>query len=94
MFTAQGEKKRNPEKTAHLNMIFSSLQATRFHDMWKYSEGGSRQNKLHLKSRTPSWARLWALSYMPSIEESDIPTGKPDPPEGRAPQLIPRLSIA
>ena len=26
-----------------------------------------KQNRLHLESRTPSWARLWTLSYMPSI---------------------------
>ena len=42
-------------------------------------EGGNRQNRLHLESRTPSWAGLWTLSYMPSIYGNDIPTGKPDP---------------
>ena len=42
-------------------------------------EGGNRQNRLHLESRTPSWARLWTLSYMPSIYGNDIPTGKPGP---------------
>ena len=47
-------------------------------------EGGSRQNRLHLESRTPSWARLWTLSYMPSIYGNDIPTGKPGPLDGRA----------
>ena len=57
-------------------------------------EGGNRQNRLHLESRTPSWARLWTLSYMPSIYGNDIPTGKPGPPDGRTPGLIPRLSIA
>ena len=30
-------------------------------------EGGNRQNRLHLESRTPSWAGLWTLSSMPSI---------------------------
>ena len=45
----------------------------------KHIEGGNRQNRLHLKSRTPSWARLWTLSYMPSIYGNDISTGKPDP---------------
>ena len=30
-------------------------------------EGGNRQNRLHLESRTPSWAGLWTLIYMPSI---------------------------
>ena len=42
------------------------------------NEGGNRQNRLHPESRTPSWARLWTLSYMPSIYGNDIPTGKPD----------------
>ena len=42
-------------------------------------EGGNRQNRLHLESRTPAWARLWALSYMPSIYGNDIPTGKQGP---------------
>ena len=56
-------------------------------------EGGDRQNRLHLESRTPSWARLWTLSYMPCIYGNNIPMGKPDPPDGRAPGLVPRLSI-
>ena len=43
------------------------------------NEGGNRQDRLHLESRTPSWARLWSLSYMPSIYGHDIPTGKPGP---------------
>ena len=42
-------------------------------------EGGNRQNRLHLESRTPSWAGLWTLSYMPSIYRNDIPAGKPAP---------------
>ena len=42
-------------------------------------ERGNRQKRLHLENRTPSWARLWTLSYMPSIYGKDIPTGKPDP---------------
>ena len=42
-------------------------------------EGGNRQNRLHLESRTPSWAGLWTLSSMPSIYGNDIPTEKPDP---------------
>ena len=57
-------------------------------------EGGNGQNRLHLESRTPSWARLWTLSYMPSIYGNDIPTRKPDPLDGRDQGLIPRLSIA
>ena len=43
------------------------------------SEGGNRQNRLHLESRTPSWARLWSLSYLPHIHGNDIQTGKSDP---------------
>ena len=42
------------------------------------NEGENKQNGLHLESRTPFWARLWTLSYMPSIYGNDIPTGKPD----------------
>ena len=49
-----------------------------------YTEGGNRQNRLHLENRTPSWARLWTLSYCPV----SIPTGKPDPctPQMEEPQ--------
>ena len=43
------------------------------------NEGGNRQNRLHLESRTPSWAGLWTLSYMLKIYGNNIPTGKPDP---------------
>ena len=49
-------------------------EVTRF---WQDSEGGNRQNRLRLESRTPSWAGLWTLIYMPSIYGNDIPTGKP-----------------
>ena len=58
------------------------------------NEGGNRQNRLHLESKTLSLARLWTLSYMPSIYGNNIPTEKLDPPEGRAPGLVPRLSVA
>ena len=58
------------------------------------SEGGNRQNRLHLESRAPSWAGPWTLSEMPSIYGNDRPTGKPDSPDGRAPGLVPRLSVA
>ena len=51
-------------------------------------------NRLHLKSRTPYWAGLWTLSYRPRIYGNDIPTGKPGPLDGRAPGLIPKLSVA
>ena len=37
---------------------------------WFPIEGGTRQNRLHLESRTPSWVRLWTLSYMPSPMET------------------------
>ena len=60
--------------------------------MEEYIDGGNRQNRLHLECRTPCWAGLWTLSYMLSIY-GDIPTGKPDPLEGRAPGLGPRLSF-
>ena len=36
----------------------------------------------------------WTVSYTPSTYETDLLTGKPGPPDGRAPGLIPRLSIA
>ena len=42
-------------------------------------ERGNRQNRLHLESRTPSWAGLWTLSSMPSICGNDTATGKPGP---------------
>ena len=58
------------------------------------TEGGNRQNRLRLESWTPSWAGLWTLSYMPSNCGNDIPTGKPGPLDGRAPGLVPRLSVA
>ena len=48
-------------------------------NLWSPSEGGNRQNRFHLESRTPSSARLWTLSYVLSIYENNIPTGKPDP---------------
>ena len=54
-------------------------------------EGGNRQNRFHLESRTPSWAGLWTLSYMPSIHGNDTPTGKPKPtPSPRPPWKSPR----
>ena len=58
------------------------------------TEGGNRQNRFHLESRTPSWAGQWTMSYMPSIYGNDISTGKPEPPDGRAQGLVPRLSTA
>ena len=38
-----------------------------------------KQNRLYLESMTPSWARLWTLSYMSSIYGNDTPAGKPGP---------------
>jgi len=64
-----------------------------FFSCYRQSEGGIRQNRLHLESRTPSWARPWTLNYMPRIYGNNIPTGKSDTSEGRAPGLIPRLSM-
>ena len=55
------------------------------------NEGGNRENRLHLESRAPSWAGLWTLSSMPSVYGNDIPTGKPDPLDGRAQGFVPRL---
>ena len=43
-----------------------------------------------LESRTPTWAGLWTLSYMPSIYGNDIPTGKPGP-QKEEPQGSPSL---
>ena len=66
-----------------------------FFELITYKRGSRKQNKLHLESRTPSWAGPWTLSYMPSIYGNNIATGKPDPPpDGRAPGLIPRLSVS
>ena len=44
------------------------------------TEGGNRQKRRHLVSRTPSRAGPWTLSSMPNIYGNDIPTGKPGPP--------------
>ena len=58
------------------------------------SEGANRQKRLYLKSRTPSWAILWILNYMPSVYGNDISNRKAEPPDKRAQGLVPRLSIA
>ena len=49
-------------------------------------EGGNRQNRLRLEGRTPSWAGLWTLIYMPHIYGNNIPTGNPDPPRWKSPR--------
>ena len=59
-------------RNSHLTGILYFILATK-------SEEGNRLNRLHLESRTPSWARLWTSSYMPSTYGNDIPTGKPGP---------------
>ena len=41
-------------------ILFSMLKT------WKLSMKGETTGS-YLESRTPSWAGLWALSYMPSI---------------------------
>ena len=38
-----------------------------------------KQNRPYLESRTPAWAGLWTLSYMPSVYGNDTLTGKPGP---------------
>ena len=80
-------------------MCLISLEKTYTDDGNLKSEGKRwfrkmRQNRHHLESRTPSWAGLWTFSYRPSTYGNDIATGKPDPPDGRTPGLVPRLSIA
>ena len=49
------------------------------HSGGRHVEGGNRQNRLRLESRTPSWVALWTWSAMPSIHGNDIPPGKPGP---------------
>ena len=51
-----------------------------------YTEGGNRQNRICLESRTPSWAGLQTLVYMPNIYGKDEPTGKPDLPRWERPR--------
>ena len=59
------------------------------------SDGGaSRQDRLHLESRTASWARLWTLSSMPSTYGNDIPTGNPGPLDGRAYTACSQVNVA
>ena len=74
--------------------MFRKIWIPNFTAFSNISEGGNRQNRLHLESRTPSWAGLWTLSCMRSIYGNNIPTGKPGPLDGRAPGLVPRLSVA
>ena len=64
------------ESQAGINIAGRNINNIRYADD---TEGGNRQNRLHLESRTPSWAGLWTLSYMPSIYGNNIPTGKPEP---------------
>ena len=55
------------------------------------NEGGNRQNRLHLESRTPPWAGRWTLSSMPSVYGNDIPTGKPGPCMGKTRDLFKKI---
>ena len=72
------------------------------------NEGGNRQNRLHLESRTPSCSGLWTLSYMPRTMEiayqleNQTPTRPhPQPMEqpqssyldSPSPKRIPQLSV-
>ena len=50
------------------------------------TKGGERQNRLHLESRTPSWAVLWTLSDIPSIYGNDKPSWKTRPPRRKRPR--------
>ena len=65
--------------------IASSI--TYYHILSKDFTWRRKQNRLYLESRTPSWAGLWTLSYMPSIYGNEISTRKPGPLEGRGPGL-------
>ena len=59
-------------------------------------EGGNRQNRLHLESRTPSWAGLDFELYAQYLwkRHTNWKTRHTPPPDGRAPGLVSRLSIA
>ena len=74
--------------------MFRKIWIPNFTAFSNISEGGNRQNRLHLESRTLSWARLWTLSYVTSIYGNNIQTGQTGPLNGRAPGLVPRLSVA
>ena len=77
--------------------ISFSRASSRLRDhVWiSHIEGGNRQNRLHLESRTPSWARLWTWAICPVSMETTYQLEHQTPsPHGRAPGLIPRLSIA
>ena len=65
----------------------SAVQGS-FHKTWAFASVCTdvislswrrKQHRLYLESRTPPWARLWTLSYMPSIYGNDTPTRKPGP---------------
>ena len=50
-----------------------------------FFEGGNRQNSLPLEIRTLSWAGLWTLSYMPSMNGNNIPVEN-QTPGGKSPR--------
>ena len=66
------------------------------------AEGGNRQNRLHLESRTPSWAGIvdfelyaqYLWKRHTNWKTRPLPTPPHPPPrDGRAPGLVSRLSI-
>ena len=75
---------RDGNRKSLFDFIFYSFSSTICEYTWR-----RKQTK-----QAPSWKQgsilggLWTLSYMPSIYANDIPTGKPGPPDGRAPGLI------
>ena len=58
---------------------FLNLKCSSYSIIQSSNKRGNRRNRLYPESRTPSWARLWTLSYRPNIYGNDIPTGKPGP---------------
>ena len=50
------------------------------------NEGGNRQNRLHLESRTPSWAGLWTLSIHPVSMETTYKLENQAPPGWKSPR--------
>ena len=84
----RGRKEREPSNClpARLPPRISSIAGLSFTNTdarkcWAHDSHwrGSRQSQLHLESRTPPWAGLWTLSFMPSMYGNDIATGKPGP---------------
>ena len=74
-----------------LNTLFPESELCIFTTAWWHWR--RKQNRLCFESRTPSWAGLWTLSYIPSIYGNYTPTGKParkEEPQGSPlPKRIP-----